>query len=742
MSNNDDRTILFNLLDRIMPFRFLSAKEKNGLVSELKEKLYRKGDIIYRKGDSDDVVYIISKGVVETVDEKTDGTETRINVITGGHYFGERSAIFNQNRLSTVRALSDLKCYSLSGKKFRTLLHTSRQFSKAMSNILRDKQGIFSAFDRFKTEVVQGLAREHINIQDLIPFYKAMEPALHSHILDTEKIDFQAFDYAVKRLPCNVTENFIYILIDELYEHYSEPWKLFSPVPAAARRRRGWKMLPGQTMMLYRPGITDLLDLITCLCVFTVEAEKIRRRLSDYKLILMLKKYLDTGDKSRKAEKRLYNYLPFNKAEIEGLKSVWPENTEEQIFKVLIHSGIFSLIIKKQVDLYNTRRSEMWLSQIGDAARKLTGYSPSELPDNIKVHIISSNTHSVLNCLNPDLTESIDSIIEWGRESGHPAFKEEWENRFDLMYALLRDYDSDEDEADEASSGDETSGDDAVSASCQPMLRGDANGGGDKAPTGDKAPGKVSAAAFAADKARAARSKPSEGIITLNRTASTGIKVQLFSLKKLKDKQLDPGLTPIPDETESIILNIDYAFGEQAGEIMRNLLLLFGKNIGSINILGKTGSLVGSRGDILLPTAFVEQSEDLFLPVENRALKRINRLQKRLPGRKIYKGPMLTVAGTLFQNRMMLSFYRHMWDSIGLEMEGVYYLRQIVEARQHSLIPEEIPMNFYYYVSDLPAAKGNQLSMKMALSEGIPPLYAVTREVLSDIFTIEAEGKS
>ena len=44
-------------------------------------------------------------------------------------------------------------------------------------------------------------------------------------------------------------------------------------------------------------------------------------------------------------------------------------------------------------------------------------------------------------------------------------------------------------------------------------------------------------------------------------------------------------------------------------------------------------------------------------------------------------------------------------------------------------------------MSDLPAAEGNQLSMKMELSEGIPPLYAVTREVLSDIFKIETEEK-
>ena len=712
-----------------MPFRFLSAKEKNQLVSELKENKYRKGDIIYRKGDSDDVVYILSRGVVETVDEKEDGTVSRVNIITGGHYFGERSAIFNQDRLSTVRALSDIKCYSLSGKKFRTLLHTSRQFSKAMSNILRDKQGIFSAFDRFKAEVVQGLTREHIDIQDLIPFYRAMEPALHSKVLDTEIIDFKALDYAVKRLPCNVAENFIYVLIDELYEHYSEPWKLFSPVPARARRRRGWKMLPGQTMMLYRPGITDILDLITCLCVFTVEAEKIRRRLSDYKLILMFKSYLNKENPSDSDEIKLFKYLPFDKDEIDGLKIVWPENTVEQIFKVVTHSGIFSLIIKKQVDLYNTRRSEMWLSQIGDASKKLTGYSPAELPENIKVHIISSNTHSVLNCLNPDLPESIDTILEWGRETDHPAFSEDWENKFDLLYAIIKDYEPDEEEED-AFINEAEQKSDAESFSA---VKDDLSGPEESR----KERGRVSERRKNRNKSR----KIDDGIITLDRTASTGIKVQLFSLKKLKEKKLDPYLEPIPSETESIILNIDYAFGEQAGEIMRNLLLLFGSNIGSINILGKAGSLVGKRGDILLPTAFVEQSEDLFLPAENRACERINRLQKRLPGRKIYKGPMLTVAGTLFQNRMMLSFYRHMWDSIGLEMEGVYYLRQIVEAQQYGLIPDKIPMNFYYYVSDLPAAEGNQLSMKMELSEGIPPLYAVTREVLSDIFTIEAEEK-
>ena len=38
--------------------------------------------------------------------------------------------------------------------------------------------------------------------------------------------------------------------------------------------------------------------------------------------------------------------------------------------------------------------------------------------------------------------------------------------------------------------------------------------------------------------------------------------------------------------------------------------------------------------------------------------------------RDVRTGPLLTVSGTLLQNRDMLHFYRHIWDCIGLEMES------------------------------------------------------------------------
>ena len=65
---------------------------------------------------------------------------------------------------------------------------------------------------------------------------------------------------------------------------------------------------------------------------------------------------------------------------------------------------------------------------------------------------------------------------------------------------------------------------------------------------------------------------------------------------------------------------------------MRTLLLLFGRNVRSINVLGKAGSLVGARGDVIAPTAFIEQSNDAFQPLPGESPEALSRLRAALPG--------------------------------------------------------------------------------------------------------------
>jgi len=211
----------------------------------------------------------------------------------------------------------------------------------------------------------------------------------------------------------------------------------------------------------------------------------------------------------------------------------------------------------------------------------------------------------------------------------------------------------------------------------------------------------------------------------------------MIDASRLAGLALDPGIAASGGDGKNIIVNIDYAFGEQAEHVIRNLLMLFGKNLASVNFLGKAGALVGKRGDILAPTAFIKQSSERYEPLFNSSVRCKPCLQERIPGRSVHEGPMLTVAGTLLQNRRMLYFYKHVWGCIGIEMEGAYYYRQVLESRRLGIVPEDVVLRFYYYVSDLPLDHASNLSSRMSALEGIPPLYAITREILTEVLGSE-----
>jgi len=59
----------------------------------------------------------------------------------------------------------------------------------------------------------------------------------------------------------------------------------------------------------------------------------------------------------------------------------------------------------------------------------------------------------------------------------------------------------------------------------------------------------------------------------------------------------------------------------------------------------------------------------------------------------------------------------------------------LLEARELGVIPGEVPIRFLYYVSDLPLEHRNSLSVRLHPSIGIPPLYAITREILTSILS-------
>jgi hypothetical protein len=436
-------------------------------------------------------------------------------------------------------------------------------------------------------------------------------------------------------------------------------------------------------MIVLRSGESDLIDLVTCLCLYAVEAAKIRERLVREDALVSLQRFLDDTDRDDLAATRDFLLgLPFSSREVDGFLEIWPGDTVARISDIARHREMFSIDVRRRSRTYQRRRDELWTAQVARGTRDLLGFDPALLPRDRAVHIVSSNTHSVTNCLNPWFLENRDEILAWGGREEHPALAESWENDLDAVYAIARD-----------------------------MFRA-----------------RPDAAASAESRARQV------GQLRLDHTAGTGIRVQLIDLDSIQPEMIDPGISAKRSRPCSdLIVNIDYAFGEQAEFVIRNLLMLYGENVAGVRFFGKAGALVGARGDVLAPTAFVEQRSDLFQPIPSDDT--LDALRSHVPGRNVHLGPMLTVDGTLLQNHEMLNFYRRIWGVIGMEMEGTHYYRRILEARELGVIRRDVAFQFYYYVSDLPIEAGSSLmlSAPLALSEGVPPLYGITRHILQSI---------
>ena len=646
------------MLNHIIPFRYLSGEHREALRADLSEHAFRADEILIRQGDLEDKrVFLLEEGSVQIIDRVRDPPRAG-GTVTAGHYFGERAALFEEPRSVEVRAIEPVRALAMTGERFLRLIRESTAFAQALGSILRDKQGIFTPFDRFRVELLRAVGRGAVDLARLLPLYRDLAPALHPLANSPDVVDVAALNYAVRRLPANLTRTLSYYLTQSLPRLYADPDARFEAVPTAARRRAVYEMMPGKNMVLIRDGVSDLADLVTCLCLYAIEARKIRRRVRD------------RGGLDR-----------IDDAELEPLRAVWPESTAARVMDVALHHEDFRVEVHKELDNYNSAHAETWCMQIADATRELTGHDPTELPSETAVHVISSNTHSVPNCLSPWLGRNAGEILAWGQETGHAFSQEAWHDRYDLVCALARDY-----------------------LQAHPDL--------------------------SAEREKAERGT---GILPLEWTAFTGIAVQLVDTARVSWGDTDPGIPNSAPSRPSLIVNIDYAFGEQAEHIVANLISLFGRNLVSVNVLGKAGGLQGERGDVLVATGFVEQYRDHYDQLPGGGDIDADRLRESLPGRRVHEGSVLTVTGTLLQNRTMLHFNRHIWQCIGLEMEGAFYLRHILQSMNRGSIPRDVALRFLYYTSDLPLRHDSNLSARLRATEGVPPLYAITREVLRGI---------
>ncbi|MCC2590513.1 DUF6909 family protein [Chryseobacterium sp. MFBS3-17] len=227
-----------------------------------------------------------------------------------------------------------------------------------------------------------------------------------------------------------------------------------------------------------------------------------------------------------------------------------------------------------------------------------------------------------------------------------------------------------------------------------------------------------------------------QGLIYINDDSGSNIDVQIIDLSKINLKNTP--FSSIKFKGDDVILVFDYAFGEQAFEIMDELLRpyehqqeIYTMHVKSISIMGKAGILTGAKGDIMIPTSHIfEGTADNY--VFENALKVEDFEDDEV---KAFEGSMITVLGTSLQNKDILSYFMNTtWNAVGLEMEGAHYHKaiQVASKIRHHISPD-LFICYGYYASDNPLETGSTLSSGGLGLTGVKPTYMITLRILEKI---------
>jgi len=99
-------------------FNGLTSDELTGLVSNLQEKNYKKGDLLFEENGPRQDIFIIQEGEVELYKRSTLGAEKRLAIFKNGDFLGEGAIGTDATHSTSARAIEVTTVYSVTKKYF------------------------------------------------------------------------------------------------------------------------------------------------------------------------------------------------------------------------------------------------------------------------------------------------------------------------------------------------------------------------------------------------------------------------------------------------------------------------------------------------------------------------------------------------------------------------------------------------------------------------------------------------
>lgn len=517
-----------------------------------------------------------------------------------------------------------------------------------------------------------------------------LQPEIYGSMADAEKVELDGLAYVTARLPKGIERcRFIKLIAAEGYNNSS-----FEKIVPAKRRRNCYRVDEETMLIEVTRGRSEIYDILTHLTFIYIEADKIRAHASNddhptqewLKLEKIVLEQTSTGSSIEEAEIReqAISYTStllgrtFEETIAAERRFCQGEPYNNSLFQIVYWLGRVAIEemqhkCDRQVTFSSALRERIGNHIHGEKwATEVKKFLWSHNLWQRPLHIISANLHSILNCL-----------------YAFPALK----------YSL------------------------------------------EKEETIEKIARELSLPENAALNQEVLEFALQKGMYFLEDRAGTNIHVQIFDISLLPLDMLSPELKvnrALVEAEQPVILVMDYAFGEQAFELFDELLKPYKTegiskklNLHSISVMGKAGTLVGNRGDLMLPTAHIFEGTADNYPFDND-MSQSDFETVEIP---VHEGALLTVLGTSLQNADVLEYFRSSsWNVVGLEMEGAHLQKAIqAAAKIRKSINQNVILRYVYYASDNPLMTSSTLASGSLGQSGVKPTYAIALNFLQKI---------
>ncbi len=534
-----------------------------------------------------------------------------------------------------------------------------------------------------------------IHIKTIEEVHAGMGSLLHPNAR-TDIPDMSAFIYSLLRLPECISDTRVVILgqsASTFKQHGFDNVENWQSVTAPARRRRCF--FDGDSKLAcFIASRSDIEDVLPVITAYQIEWNKLNF------LLNRLPENFDFDSINIDYEKfiELAEWLQVTQDDLERLRIIWKEKFLEKFKQIKSKKCAF------RVNLLGGPLSEYWR-----ATRAWWENIENKFPAVLEqpIYFVSSNTHSIANMVTGFALKKKDLIEEFIHDGENSDLLAIWK--------LLV-------------SGEEP-------ASMENFLYYALK----KLQQTEK--GKYLIKEQIDDEINC-------GILRIASKHYFDVDAQIIQLNQLCPDYFDDRIKNSSDlgflqKSNALILNIDYPLGLAA----YNILTKVAEHVNTIHgiyIMGKSASLNGVMGDVVLPNVVHdEHSQNTYLFQNSFSATDINNYL--VYGTVLNNQKAVTVHGTFLQNNKFADvFYREGYSDI--EMEAGPFLSAIYEMYRPTRHPTNEIVNLYgipfdlgilHYVSDTPLSKGKNLGAGTLSYYGMDSTYASTSAIIRRIFSLE-----